>query len=273
MKATEPGELFKKCRGFTLIELLVVIAIIGILAAALLPVISRCQEKARATQCVNNLKQLALAWIVYALDNNDDLAPNWIPGNNASPAWCNGNIQYPNCTNITGITSGLLFPYVLQTSVYHCPDALLIHGQFQQRTCSMIDRMAGGDAVDAAKFGVSDTSASDFSGALENEFPIYKKLTQIRNPSPADAMVFVDESQQTIDDCVFGCDWADWKHSPTARHNRGCVFSFADGHAERWQWLGVTMDQGYTYTPQNTAQRHDLRRFEAAVLVTNLPPQ
>jgi prepilin-type N-terminal cleavage/methylation domain-containing protein/prepilin-type processing-associated H-X9-DG protein len=263
----------RKRRAFTLTELLVVIAIIAILAALLLPVISKCQEQARATQCVNNMKQLSQAWFLYALDNNDYLVPNWTTGLNTPPAWCNGNVQYPNCTNVTGITSGLLFPYLFQVSVYHCPDAVLVQGQFQQRTCAMVDRMGAGNARDAARFGVMDTGASDFSGALETEFPIIKRLDQIKNPSFSHAIVFVDESQQTVDDCVFSCDWNDWKDFPTTRHNRGCVFSYADGHSERWQWLGLSTDQGYGYQPQSAVQWHDLRRFEASVMVTNLPPQ
>lgn len=275
MKATEPGELFRKCRGFTFVELLVVIAIIAIVAAMMLPIISKSQEQARKTQCINNVKQLTLAWIVYALDNNDYLAPNWFVNNNnynnTPPAWCNGNIQYPNCTNITGITSGVLFPYVLQTSIYHCPDAVLIKGQFQQRTCAMIDRMGAGNATDNARYGVGDTGASDFSGALEAEFPIIKKFSQIKNPMPAGAAVFVDESQQTVDDCIFGCDWNDWQDSPTIRHNHGAVLSFADGHVERWQWFGINVEQMDVYSPQNAAQWRDLRRFEAAVVTTNLP--
>ncbi len=236
----------------------------------LLPVVSKSREQARATQCVNNMKQLDLAWLLYTFDNNDRLVPNWIPNSSASPAWCNGNIQYPNCTNVSGITTGLLFPYLLQISPYHCPDAVLVHGQFQQRTCAMIDRMGAGNAGDAARFGVFDSGVSDFSGSLETEFPIYKKFTQIKNPSPADAVVFVDESQQTVDDCIFSCDWNDWKDSPTTRHDRGCVLSFADGHAERWQWLGLVTDQGYTFQPQNAVQWGDLRRLQAAVVVTNL---
>jgi prepilin-type processing-associated H-X9-DG protein len=125
--------------------------------------------------------------------------------------------------------------------------------------------------LDAAQFGVYDTGA-DISGALEYEFPLFKKMTQIRLPSPGDAIVFVDESQFTIDDVVLGLDWGDWKNSPSPRHNRGTVFSFADGHAERWQWLGLAVDQGFNVTPSTAAQWHDLRRFQATVVVTNLPP-
>ncbi len=88
---------------------------------------------------------------------------------------------------------------------------------------------------------------------------------------PAEAIVFVDESQQTVDDCVFKLQWNNWGDSPAARHNRGCIFSFADGHVERWQWLGINQELPGSSTPQNTAQWRDLRRLQAGIVVTNLP--
>lgn len=256
--------------AFTLVELLVVIAIIAILAALLLPVLSRAQEQGRTTQCISNMKQLGLAWETYANDNSEWLALNWVLGSNPPRSWCMGNVEF-NPSDITGITNGTLFEYIHQLPVYHCPDAHLINKQIEWRTCSMIDRMAGANAQDASQYGVYDTG-SDISGALEYEFPLFKKLTQIRTPSPAEAIVFVDESQLTLDDVVLGLDWGDWKNSPAPRHNRGSVFSFADGHVERWQWLGLSVDQGFNVTPATAAQWHDLRRFQAAVVVTNLPP-
>ncbi|MGH7978642.1 MAG: H-X9-DG-CTERM domain-containing protein, partial [Limisphaerales bacterium] len=215
----------------------------------------------------------ALGWVIYANDNNDFLVHNWIPGSAPPPSWCQGNVQ-ANPADITGITNGLLFSYVRDVPLYHCPDAHAVNGRFQERMVSMIVRMGGADASDSANYGVWNSAGSDLSGDLQSQFPMFKKLTQIRGPSPGEAIVFDDESQVTIDDCILGLDWSDWRNSVSARHNNGCVFSFADGHAERWQWLGLKSDEGYSYQPavSDAFGWHDLRRFQAAIVVTNLPP-
>jgi len=272
-----PGhaENSKNVKAFTLVELLVVIAIIAILAALLLPVMSAAEEKGRCVQCINNMRQLALAWVTYANDNNDFVVHNWLSGTTPPLSWCQGNVQ-SNPSDISGITNGLLFPYTVNLGIYHCPDAHTINGKVQTRTVSMVVRMGGADQLDSNNYGVWNSASSDLSGDLQSEFPMFKKLSQIggwnRGPSPGGALVFDDESQITLDDCIIGMDWDDWRNSVSARHNKGCVFSFADGHAERWQWLGLGADEGYSYGPASAAGWHDLRRFEAAVVVTNLPP-
>ncbi len=100
-------------RGFTLIELLVVIAIIAILAAILFPVFARAREKARQTSCLSNLKQIALATLMY----NQDYDERYM-----YEVWCNTGTLPNMCWDLIMYNyNGLITPYVKNTQVWSCP--------------------------------------------------------------------------------------------------------------------------------------------------------
>ena len=109
----------------------------------------------------------------------------------------------------------------------------------------------------------------DTAFVLGPQYPQFTKLHEIRAPNPPSALVFVDESIQSVDDGYFAVQLEDlWMNSPTARHSRGAVFSFADGHAERWQWRALGAEQDW-WAPDASAGLNttaDLRRLQNAVV-------
>jgi len=241
-----------------------VIAIIGILAALLLPALSRGKEQGRRVACINNLKQLSLGWIMYADDHDGFLPPNNFVWNveTSEPiieedSWCPNNTRWDADTR--NIERGVLFPYVKDARLYHCP-----------ADQSTIEDRAGHPLPQLR------TRSYNMSLDINNKVaPSYKRYSEIRKPPPARFLVFMEVHEDGIVDSLFGVprigSYFDgyWFDLPANRHGEGAVMAFADGHAERWQWLWPKIYTRLLQPVANEQDRADLRRVQSVTRQSN----
>lgn len=234
-------------QGFTLIELLVVIAIIAILAGILLPALSKAKTKGQGIYCMNDMRQLMLAWRMYADDNNDQLPsnrwggyPNYVGG---IISFAKHNRDNTNTIFLVDKRFAQMGPYVQNPKVYKCPadnsKALIGETLYPRvRSRSMNGYLGSDNSLDALD-GRFDRAYREGSVALG----IPDKLSDIKNPSPSSTWVFLDEHKGTVNDGFFRVIMeargrnARMGDLPGHYHNGANGFSFADGHAEIHRWL------------------------------------
>jgi len=233
--------------AFTLMELLVVIAIIAILAALLLPALSRAKQKAQGSQCISNLKQLGVAWIMYAQDNNgtlarngdDDAQPTSVTDTTSEFAiqWCPGRMDpgapFPDePVDPAWIKLGCLYPYVKQVAVYHCPadtSTVLAAGRQQPRTRSIsMNAWLGPYQI------WDDSSGRNF----------YKE-SDLAVMGAVNVWLFMDENPFSIND-GFMAEYAPpappdtgnlrWVDYPASYHGGAGDMAFCDGHTQIRKW-------------------------------------
>ena len=243
--------------AFTLIELLVVIAIIAILAALLLPTLGKANRTAISVQCNSNLRQLQLAWLSYAHDNQDQLVPNWIimgsGGWQASFGTTNSWVSGTAFTSAStaGIREGALWPYTQNDGIYRCPSdkSLWSYG--------------GTRAPRPFNFGLSlyMNGRIDDTTTSQAEPRIKVKLANIQRPADVFTFMDKDEKSMTHGTFVLNAESTDCWYALPGERDRACGANvgFADGHVDfhKWRYLGRIRMELRTYF-KNEADRADL---------------
>ena len=272
-----------RSKGFTLIELLVVIAIIAILMAVLMPALNRAREQGKRASCLSNLKQLTLAWVAYAGDNDDKIVngeayggtagtcptptsgahnrEKWWTGADCASDYMTGG-KLPQATQLLAIRSGALYPFVPADGMYKCPTG--VRGEMRTYTIT--------DAMNGLTSGRGPVANGNVGVTVGKTTLWVKRTTQVVVPFPAERLVFLDEGRVTPDSYAVHYDTATWWDPPHCRHGDGTNVSFVDGHSDYWKWqasetaaVGKQPNPMHQFRPTTPEGTEDLQRMQRAV--------
>jgi prepilin-type N-terminal cleavage/methylation domain-containing protein/prepilin-type processing-associated H-X9-DG protein len=240
----------KRRSAFTLIELLVVIAIIALLAALLLPALTKAKDKATAIQCMNNHRSLMMAWRMYVDDNQDSLpyASETAPGAGTVGAWVLGRMDFDPANRYNwdpdfSLATSPLWSYAGKSAaIWKCPSdrsVVNVSGVTKPRVRTM-----------SMNYWLGAAGGSHYTDLPASEplskWTLYLKFNQITaSPGAANIFVFLDMRPDSVDAGNFGVCMDGYGSNPAAyqfwdlpgfQHRGGCSFSYADGHAEAKKW-------------------------------------
>lgn len=235
----KPHSCLKAEVGFTLIELLVVIAIIAILAALLLPSLSRAKAQALRIQCINGEKQLSLAWMLYSGDNREYLVLNgggqprpsgpylWVLGSNHGLPQALTNVQY-----LVNEAHALFAPYIKSAQIYKCPtDRSTVRAG--NRSVPKIRSYSMNSYLGAAQ--------GNYVGPVQisSTFKVHLRSSSLASDLPAKRFVFMDVNPASLCTPGFGVNMVQDTiiHYPASAHNGQGVVAFADSHVESHKWV------------------------------------
>ena len=230
-----------KGKGFTLIELLVVISIIAMLIALIIPSLRSARELGHRAVCLSNLKQLTLAWVAYAVENDSKIvlgSPFTISG--YTRGWLGRAFLFPESRSavIADPNKGALWPWIKNVDIYRCPRGLKGHAATYCTVVAARGRLVEGTYMEY----ISGSGLTAIGKRVGSTVLRLTRLTDIVSPGAGQRAVFIDKGYTPVggNDFYVNYHYPEWRQQspPPKHHNGGVTLSMADGHAEYWKWKG-----------------------------------
>lgn len=280
-------------KGFTLIELLVVIAVIAILIALLVPVLRSAREQAQRAVCLSNLRQLTLAWVLYADDHDGKLVLGWTFGTMSSNSqylkvhlkgWLGRAFMFPESRSRSAVIQnpdkGALWPYVRDIDAYRCPRGRTGHAATYEVVTAANGALEWSRAWGWKVPGRIDLVRVLPADRVGSTVLRLTRLTDIISPGAGQRAVFIDRGYTRVTSFYVPYLYPKWDvhNPPPIHHSGGVTLSMADGHAEYWKWKGhetvrmarelnqlsESLEGWKDYEPQTEDGLYDVQRLQKA---------